>query len=51
MTNQITITTLLNVAKGEDRFAVLVDGVVFTSHPTLVGAQKIAARLEAGWRP
>lgn len=49
MTNLITIIT--NPAVNQDAYLVLLDGAVFTSHPTLRGAQKIAARLEAGWRP
>jgi hypothetical protein len=50
MTNQIAITERTNVKAGEDRFEVAVDGVVFTTHPTLRGATKIAARLSTGWR-
>ena len=47
MTNAITITERTNVKAGEDRFEVSLNGVVFTTHPTLRGATKIAARLEA----
>lgn len=46
----ITTNERTNVAAGEDRFEVLVDGVVFTTHPTLLGATKLAARLASGWR-
>lgn len=46
----ITITERTNVHTNEDRFEVTIDGVVFTTHPTLRGATKIAARLTAGWR-
>lgn len=49
MTNLITIIS--NIAANQDAYLVLIDGEVFTSHPTLRGAQKIAARLAAGWRP
>ncbi len=48
MTNLITITEI-NVATGEDRFLVLVDGVVFTSCPNLRSAS-VSARLATGWR-
>ena len=39
-----------NAAAGEDRFEVAIDGVVFSTHPTLRGALKLAARLATGWR-
>lgn len=43
----ITTNERTNVRAGEDRFEVLVDGAVFTTHPTRRGAEKIAARLAA----
>lgn len=42
MTNATIITR--TVTKGEDRFAVVVGGQIITSHPTLRGAEKLAAR-------
>lgn len=41
MTKAIELT---NVRPGDDRFAVVLHGEVITTHPTLRGAMKLAAR-------
>ena len=41
MTKAIELT---NTKSGEDRFAVVQNGEVITTHPTMRGAMKLAAR-------